>query len=72
MDIEEALRKCSKIINKDGPMELDTSTAFVFQNAVIVFSMQLTADEGRHLHVDIFAGELEVFNEKIDGLLEED
>lgn len=71
MKIGEALTKCSKIANAEGPMELDTSSSFVFHNAVIIFSMRLDDDGVRNLKINVAAGKPNVFDENIDGLLEE-
>jgi hypothetical protein len=67
MNLAQALRKCSASANKEGPMEVGTSAAFVFKNAVIVFAMK----EGRKLEIVVSAGVPEYFNEEIDDLLEE-
>lgn len=66
MKLTDAILRCSKIANKDGPMEEGTSSAIVFDNAVIVFTM----NEGRSLKVEVSAGAPEIIHESIDDLLE--
>ena len=71
LHLNEALKRCSAIANRDGPMEVNDSCAFVFANAVVTFSM----NEGRSLqiavtrldHADIFAEEIDDIFENKDA-----
>jgi len=66
MTITEAVRKCSKSANAEGPMEEGTSAAFVFLNAAVVFTM----NKNRSLSIAVAAGEPTRFDEPIDDLME--
>jgi hypothetical protein len=66
MKFEQALQACTAIANGPGPMEEGGMQAFVFKNAVVVYSME----PGRHLKITVAASEPTIINDAIDDLLE--
>ena len=67
MTFNEAIKRCTKIMNADGPMQVGVRGAFVFANAVVVIAMK----EGRELSIQVSGlNPSDVFPETIDDVFE--
>ena len=71
LELGEALRRCSEIFNSDGPVEIGVREAFVFADAVIVFSMEENEKGERYLQISVAAGEPHYFTESLELLEKE-